>query len=232
MKSFSVAVVTVARYHPADIAAALALVQLVPSALTSWYSCPLRIGIACASCGTVVALSNAAARYRRFEVDIFVPPTYFLTCKQVLCHALLAFQFKKLSSRPLRACKTSRQCGRSRRGVALAWRVAALALGELDPLALAAPEVLRREPCVLEQRREELGGTRVVAGLLVEHRLAHARLGSRVIVDERRVLFERAGGCATFVESARVDEMAVGRAEPRVLVAQVVERRDHVRVAV
>src|SRR5690349_19377707 len=75
MKSFSAAVVTVARYHPADVAAALALVQLVPSALTSWYSCPLRIGIACASCGTVVALSNAAARYRRFDVDIYVPPT-------------------------------------------------------------------------------------------------------------------------------------------------------------
>jgi len=61
--------------------------------------------------------------------------------------------------------------------------------------------------------------------------LSHARLGAGVVPCERFVFLDRAPRFAALGEGAGIQQMTVGQAQVRVLLSEVVERRDRVRVA-
>ena len=86
--------------------------------------------------------------------------------------------------------------------------------------------MLRREPRIVQDGREQLRGARALAELLVQNRLPHARFGTRIVVCQRGVLLERPLRRPVFLERTGVDEMAVSGAEAGILLAQVVERHD------
>src|SRR5690606_24526231 len=102
---------------------------------------------------------------------------------------------------------------------------------EVDPFALRTLEVLRRESRVFEDGREHRCRLVRSAELLHQQRVPHARLGARVVAGEGGILLERPAGIAGELERARVDQMAVRRAEARIALAEPVERLDRLPIS-